>query len=255
MWWHGAVVGDNQVVSALCAGQPIPSIYSLDVELSVLGLHAARSALGLSDERVEAALAAASGEASDGRRQVLSVVRYSTCASEPIKLSTDATEMAAVEAPASTTASSSGLLQEGDVIIEVSGKLVTRFGGVEAAVDELVAAAAGRTPAALTSNDATADTSDAKKHKRSKKGEEGEEDVEQEEEEEEEEEKEKLFADVTLLRDKKELLVKVPLRVAPCSGTTRMVVLGGLVCQHHHRAFSREPSQRCGLTFPLLFGM
>ena len=246
--------GDNQVVSALCAGQPIPSIYSLDVELSVLGLHAARSALGLSDERVEAALAAASGEASDGRRQVLSVVRYSTCASEPIKLSTDATEMAAVEASASTTASSSGLLQEGDVIIEVSGKLVTRFGGVEAAVDELVAAAAGRTPAALTSNDATADTSDAKKHKRSKKGEQGEEDVAQEEEEEEEEE-EKLFADVTLLRDKKELLVKVPLRVAPCSGTTRMVVLGGLVCQHHHRAFSREPSQRCGLTFSLLFGM
>ena len=249
------MVGDNQVVSALCAGQPIPSIYSLDVELSVLGLHAARSALGLSDERVEAALAAASGEASDGRRQVLSVVRYSTCASEPIKLSTDATEMAAVEASASTTASSSGLLQEGDVIIEVSGKLVTRFGGVEAAVDELVAAAAGRTPAALTSNDATADTSDAKKHKRSKKGEQGEEDVAQEEEEEEEEEEEKLFADVTLLRDKKELLVKVPLRVAPCSGTTRMVVLGGLVCQHHHRAFSREPSQRCGLTFSLLFGM
>lgn len=194
-------------MSALCEGRQLPEIFSLDVELSVLGLHAARSAMGLSDARVQAALAAANSPGSDGRRQVLSVVRHSTCSTTYIseeekkkdkgnitpgcEAGTAANSTYAQVEGVAALSSPSSVLQEGDVLIEVCGKLVTRFNDVEATIDELVAKRqqdVGRNA-----------------------------------------------VDVTLLRNKKELRVKVPLRVVACKGTTRMVALGGLVCQHHHR--------------------
>eukprot|EP01043_Picozoa_sp_COSAG02_P014910 COSAG02_NODE_622_length_19435_cov_3.242398_15_plen_997_part_00 len=185
------------VVSALCEGRHLPKIYSLDVELSVLGLHAARSAMGLSDARVQAALMAANNVGSDGRRQVLTVVRYSTCSETKLEDNDeeklDSTLISTVGGVASS--SSSAMLQEGDVLIEVCGKLVTRFDDVEAAVEELVA---------------------KQHHAGTQEGMPG-------------------TVDVTVLRDKHEVNVQVPLRMALCQGTTRMVVLGGMVCQHHHR--------------------
>jgi S1-C subfamily serine protease len=94
------------------------------------------------------------------------------------------------------------MLQEGDVLIEVCGKLVTRFGDVEAAVEELVA----KQEHAGTQGEISSSV------------------------------------DVTVLRNKHEVNVQVPLRVALCQDTTRMVVLGGLVCQHHHREKSTNSS-------------
>ena len=198
------------MISALCEGR-LPKIYSLDVELSVLGLHAARSAMGLSDARVQAALAAASSAGSDGRRQVLAVVRYSTCCAEEKKAEDSMGDVTA-KRPCETeterqtegdreVSSSPSMLQEGDVLIEVCGKLVTRFGDVETAVDELVAQ---RQQGAATAGDILANV------------------------------------DVTLLRDKREVHVRVPLRVAASQDTTRMVAFGGLVCQHHHLAVERR---------------
>ena len=148
--------------------------------------------MGLSDARVQAVLAAANSAGSDGRRQVLTVVRHSTCSATDVKEKQNGESMGAMK---TSLSSPSSLLQEGDVLIEVCGKLVTRFDDVEAAVDELVA-----------------------KQQSKRRGE--------------------LLAgiDVTVLRNKKEITVKVPLRLAACQDTTRIVVLGGLVCQHHHRA-------------------
>lgn len=148
--------------------------------------------MGLSDARVQTVLAAANSAGSDGRRQVLIVVRHSTCSTTDIKEKQNGESMGTMR---SSPSSPSSCLQEGDVLIEVCGRLVTRFDDVEAAVDELVA-----------------------KQQRKKHGD--------------------LLAgiDVIILRNKKEITVKVPLRVAACQDTTRVVVFGGLVCQHHHRA-------------------
>ena len=44
---------------------------------------------------------------------------------------------------------------------------------------------------------------------------------------------------VTVIRDKEERTLDACLFDVPCQGTSRMVVLGGLVCQHHHRAVER----------------
>ena len=129
--------------------------------------------MGLSDSRMEQLLKAASG--GDGRRQVLSVVRHS-------------------RRSACGPGGQQHLLQEGDLIVEVCGKIVTTFGDVEAAVAEYAA------------DSATGDSQ---------------------------------TIPVTLVRDKEERTVNACLFDVPCKGTSRMVVLGGLVCQHHHRAVER----------------